>query len=192
MFPYFKRYIMRLDLTLPSAEPELPHGLTWHAWDESLVDTHASVKFLAFQHSADTQIFPNLGSLTGCRLLMRAIRESHEFCAAGTWLINTREGAVGTIQTLLADRMAMIQNVGVIPAYRNRGLASALVLQLIAHVRTLDARRVQLEVSANNVAALKVYRRIGFRLYNTLYRSVDRSVDRSVVDSSIDALGAGI
>jgi ribosomal protein S18 acetylase RimI-like enzyme len=169
---YVKRLVMRLDLSLPSPGAELPNGFTWQAWHDSLIDTHASVKLLAFQHSPDTRLFPNLGSLTGCRLLMRAIRDNQDFCPQATWLINSRDGAVATIQGLVTDGFAMIQNIGVIPAYRNRGLATALLLQLFAGVRTVDATRVQLEVSANNDSARHVYRRIGFRLYNTTYRVI--------------------
>jgi len=60
-----------------------------------------------------------------------------------------------------------ISNVAVLPEYRGRGIAGRLVDTALAHVRSRGGRRVFLQVRSDNVTALSLYRRRGFRTYDT-------------------------
>jgi ribosomal protein S18 acetylase RimI-like enzyme len=170
---YFKRFRMEIDLTTdpPAGPGPLPPPLTWAPWEESLLDRHASAKFESFRDELDTQVFPSLGHPLGCHRLMREIRRKPGFLPEATWLIDGPDGPVATIQGVI-DRgpIGAIQNVGVVRAFRGRGLGQALVLKSLQGFRAAGLERVFLEVTADNEAAVRLYRAIGFRRSRTLYR----------------------
>src|SRR5438552_15787068 len=80
----------------------------------------------------------------------------------------------GTVQGI-RDRNGMwsIQNLGVLPAYRGRGLGSALLLKALDGFRSYGLGRAFLEVTAQNTAAVALYRRLGFRCRKTTYKAVE-------------------
>lgn len=170
---YYKRYRMEIDLTgVPP--PPLPEPFWWVPWDESLIDVHAAVKYQCFRSELDSLVFPCLGDATGCERLMREIRRKPGFLAGATWLIACDQGYVATIQGVM-DRgpMGAIQNVGVIPGYRNQGLGRALVRQALDGFYQAGLQRAYLEVTAENHGAVQLYERIGFTRARTLFKAVD-------------------
>ena len=173
---YYKRFRMEIDLdgSPVASAPALPTCFSWVAWDESLVDRHAEVKFLCFQGEIDACVFPCLGDRQGCQRLMREIRRKPGFLPAATWLIAGPEGYVGTIQGVM-DRgpIGAIQNVGIIPGRRGMGLGRALVAKALAGFYQTGLRRAYLEVTAENQSAVRLYREVGFRRAKTLYKAVD-------------------
>ena len=172
---YFKRYRMELDLRGPlPAVPSLPAGYAWIPWEERLLETHADVKCQCFQNELDSVVFPNLSNRAGCSRLMREICNRPGFCAQSTWLIAQGETYVGTVQGV-ADRLGCggIQNLGVISSYRGKGLGLALLLQALNGFCLAGLAKATLEVTAQNEAAIQMYRRIGFRFRKTLYRMID-------------------
>jgi ribosomal protein S18 acetylase RimI-like enzyme len=179
---YFKRYRMELELQHGWSAPGLPHGYWWLPWHDSLLDVHAEVKSLCFQQDLDSIVFPNLGHLAGCRELMTIIRNRIGFCPAATWLVVRSEGTeydpaggcVGTVQGVLdGSGRGAIQNLGVMPEYRGRGIGRALLLKALVGFASVGATRAMLEVTARNEAAVRMYRTVGFRSKKTLYRGVE-------------------
>ena len=65
--------------------------------------------------------------------------------------------------------------MGVTPAWRGRGLGEALLLQALHGFRSAGLGRGLLEVTAQNEAALRLYRRLGFRRTKTLYKAVSET-----------------
>lgn len=182
---YFKRHRMELPLKPPHAEPELPAGFRWLAWDDSLLALHAEVKYASFHQHEDALVFPSLGTRSGCHDLMNAIRYRPNFCPEATWLVAGPDGAVGTIQGLLDENgFGGIQNLGVVPEYRGHGLGRALLLKALAGFASVGVRRAFLEVTATNEPAVRMYRSVGFRAYKTLYRAVEVPL--------ADAIGVGL
>ncbi|QDV34183.1 GNAT family N-acetyltransferase [Tautonia plasticadhaerens] len=170
---YYKRYRMEIDLGGVSP-PALPSPYTWKPWDDSLVEAHAEVKYLCFRDEIDAQVFPCLGDLAGCRRLMREIRRKPGFLPPATWLIAAPAGFVATIQGVIdREGVGAIQNVGVLPAYRGRGLGRRLVCRALMGFRERGVGRAFLEVTAENVHAVRLYRSLGFRRVKTLYKAVD-------------------
>lgn len=171
---YHKRYRMEWEWNRPLDAPELPPGFVWRPWEDRLVDVHAEVLYLCFRDHMDSQVLPNLGHLRGCQEVMRAIREQPGFCPAATWLIVNDEGAVATVQGILdTTRLGAIQNVGVLAPYRGMGLGEALLIRALRGFLSAGAGRVFLEVTAKNDAALRLYRKHGFRSARTLYKPVE-------------------
>jgi ribosomal-protein-alanine N-acetyltransferase len=60
-----------------------------------------------------------------------------------------------------------INNVAMRPAYRGRGIGTALIHHVLEEGRRLGARRATLEVRASNTAALRLYERLGFYVAGT-------------------------
>lgn len=171
---YFKRHRMELALRPPLPRCELPAGFAWRAWDDSLLDLHAEVKFASFHNETDALVFPSLGTRRGCHDLMAAIRYRPDFCPQATWLLAGPGGYAGTVQGLFDEhRAGGIQNVGVVPGCRGLGLGRALLLRALEGFYSVGVRRTFLEVTATNAAAVHVYRSVGFRAVKTLYRAVE-------------------
>lgn len=74
----------------------------------------------------------------------------------------TREPAGFVIAQLAADE-AEILSVGVATKWQRLGLGRRLIEGLIRAARRAEARRLFLEVSVNNVAALRLYESLDFR-----------------------------
>ena len=48
------------------------------------------------------------------------------------------------------------------PQWRRRGLAEAVLIEMLAQMRSVDVNEVTLEVRSGNVAAQELYRKLGF------------------------------
>ena len=184
---YFKRFRMDVDLQserlLPPgsqmAEQLLPSGYRLVAWHEALLDVHARTKHRCFRGEIDAMVFPCLGNLEGCRRLMQEIRGKPGFLPAATWLVAWGRAPedlewCGTIQGI-TDRSGLgsIQNIGIVPGHRGRGLGTCLIEQALAGFRRSGIRRAFLEVTAENAGAMRLYQRLGFRRTRTVYKAVD-------------------
>ena len=171
---YYKRFRMEIDLDRAITAAVLPRPFAWVPWEESLLEQHAEVKYRSFMGEVDAYVFPCLGDRYGCRRLMSEIRRKSGFLPEATWMIACPEGYVGTVQGV-RDHGAIgaIQNVGVIPSYRGMGLGRALVRRALAGFCLAGLHQAYLEVTAENAAAVRLYREVGFRRAKTLYKAVD-------------------
>ncbi len=178
---YYKRFRMEIRLDqVRLAEPALPDGYEWVAWRPELLERHALAKFESFRDEIDSEVFPCLGDPLSCRSLMSEIVQRATFVPQATWLISCLVAPqqfedCGTIQGLVqTGQWGAVQNVGVAPEHRGRGLGRALVLKSLAGFQGAGVSRVYLDVTARNTAAVQLYRSLGFRLARTTYKSVDR------------------
>jgi [ribosomal protein S18]-alanine N-acetyltransferase len=73
------------------------------------------------------------------------------------------EQTLGLLFAVILGEEAEILTLGVGPWARRRGVARRLLDDLFARARALGARRVVLEVAADNSAALALYEAAGFR-----------------------------
>ncbi len=172
---YFKRYRMECSLNDPlPPTPALPAGYSWVPWDDWLLETHAEVKYQCFVDEVDGIVFANLSCRSGCLHLMREIRQRSGFCAEATWLLVHGDTFCGTIQGV-SDRhgAGCVQNLGIVAEHRGRGLGKALLLQALHAFRRQGMHRAMLDVTAQNKAAVQLYRQLGFRYRKSLYRMVD-------------------
>jgi ribosomal protein S18 acetylase RimI-like enzyme len=172
LISYFKRYRMEVGLAgLP--RPDWPAGFQAVAWRPDLLDAHAEVLCRCFQGEVDSQVFPSLGNRDGCAALMAEIARRRAFIPEATWLLVGPDGACGTVQAL-RERGALgaIQNIGIVPPWRGRRLGKALLLQALRGMYDSGLGRAILEVTANNEAAIRLYRRLGFRRSRVLYKAV--------------------
>jgi ribosomal protein S18 acetylase RimI-like enzyme len=180
---YFRRFCMQVDLRgdwTPASLPPLPDGFELLPWQDSIRESHARAKYESFRDEMDTNIFSCLGNEEGCRRLMRDISFRDGFLPEATWLLVHRSPErktghpCGTIQAIrIGPRVAAIQNVGVTPAFRGRGLGSWLVNVSLEGMRKAQFEFGQLEVTAHNSGAIRLYERLGFRRLKVVHKSTD-------------------
>jgi GNAT superfamily N-acetyltransferase len=172
---WFKRYKMEIGLAdLPA--PTWPAGFHPVAWRPDLLAIHAEVLCQCFHGEVDALVFPSLGNPDGCAGLMAEIVRRRAFIPEATWLLLGPEGACGTVQALRERGvLGAIQNVGIVPAFRGRRLGEALLLQALRGMYESGLGRAVLEVTAHNEAAIRLYRRLGFRRSRVVYKAVPNS-----------------
>jgi ribosomal protein S18 acetylase RimI-like enzyme len=179
----FKRYRMVFNLTR-----ELPPliGLTaddsFLAWRPELLQSHAETKFKSFCDEMDTSIFSCLGRRDGCQRLMADIVGRAGFLPEATWLLihRTNRGTIescGTIQAVQSGPlMATIQNIGIVPKHRGRGLGAALINKSLLGMQGLGFKQGTLEVTAHNLGAIRLYQRMGFVIDRVVYKSAEIAI----------------
>lgn len=59
---------------------------------------------------------------------------------------------------------AFITNVSLLPTWQGQGIATRLMVTCVDHAQQGGFRRIALEVGHDNVAALKLYKKIGFKI----------------------------
>jgi ribosomal protein S18 acetylase RimI-like enzyme len=137
------------------------------------------VLFAAFYGEIDSLVFPSLSCESGCYYLMNEISHKVGFLPGTTWLLTYEGEPCGTVQGIRERRgVGAIQNLGVKPAYRGHGLGEALLARALQGFHQAGLSRAFLEVTAQNDAAIRLYRRLGFRRSKILYKGV---VGRAVV-----------
>jgi len=178
---YFKRYRMEINLLarVPVRTP-VPEGYCLLPWDCSLLDAHAEVKYESFHDTIDANVFPCFTELSGCSRLMSEIVRKPGFVSQATWLAVFSHGKggpveyCGTVQGLRdATGTGAIQNLGVIPGHRGRGLGTVLMDRALRGFRQVGLTRAFLEVTADNVAAIRLYEHLGFAVVRTVFKATE-------------------
>lgn len=177
---YFKRFRMELDIRgLMPPSPPLPAGYELLPYSDQLVRDHASAKFQSFREELDTNVFPCLGRRDGCLHLMREISSRIGFVPEATWLIRyrgdgkVRPTPVGTVQGIEIEQWGAIQNLGIERSHRGIGLGSILLSHAAQGFREAGLRRMHLEVTTDNTAAIRLYERLGFKRSNVVYKACE-------------------
>lgn len=175
---YWKRYRMEFDLQGPLfPEPDVPDGYSLVPWEDRLLNVHAEVKFRSFRTEMDANVFPSLGNRDGCQRLMTEIARRSGFVPEATWLVQhwaegrRRPELCGTIQGVSDSAGGWVQNVGITPSHRGRGLGTILLYHSLAGFQRAGIDRVYLEVTAQNVGACRLYQRLGFRHTKIVYKA---------------------
>ena len=80
-----------------------------------------------------------------------------------TWLVAVENGTVcGYVGSQSVLDSADMMNIAVHPGYRNRGIACALVSELIALLKNKNVISLMLEVRVSNESAINLYKKLGF------------------------------
>lgn len=181
---YFKRYRMEFDLRdWREADQSVPEGYEVLPYASGLLREHAIAKFNSFRQELDADVFPCLSRRDGCLRLMREITSRGDFVAGATWLIRFRQTnpktgviqpyAMGTIQGLSTEGWGAIQNLGIDPAHRGKGLGSILLSKAAAGFRAEGLERMHLEVTTENTGAVRLYERLGFKRSSVVYKAAE-------------------
>lgn len=182
---FIKRFRMQIELAACSdwlmEQPICGDSIEWVPWHPKLVHMHAQVKWESFRQEMDGSVFPSLANREGCRQLMREISIKSTFVPEATWLAIAKEGStkessgrelgVGTIQGLRNGPIhGAIQNIGVVAAWRGRGVGKELIRRSLRGYYLTGCRFVTLEVTTHNFRAIELYKSVGFQTVETLYK----------------------
>jgi len=177
---YFKRFRMELNFDQSRLQvSSIPPGFEMIPFSSDLIGEHASAKHESFKNEMDVNLFPCLGRRDGCLRLMREITSRANFVPEATWLCRYREPvsnlplAIGTIQGLEIDGWGSIQNIGISPTHRGHGLGSLLIEHAARGFKSVGLRRMHLEVTTDNTAAIRLYERIGFKRAEVIYKATE-------------------
>jgi ribosomal protein S18 acetylase RimI-like enzyme len=176
---YFKRFRMEIDLRGRRIDTlSVPAGYRLVGWTPERLNIHAETKFHSFRHEIDADVFNCLGDLDGCYRLMHEIASKDGFLPEATWLAAYVAGGAmeycGTIQGIRAsNKYGGIQNVGIMPAHRGRGIGTSLIVAALVGFQQVGLPRAYLEVTAQNERAVRLYKRLGFQRTKTLFKAVE-------------------
>lgn len=176
MSVFFKRYRMQVELPCRIGERKSDDGVELLAWHPKLLGSHALAKWESFRNEMDGSVFPCLADREGCRQLMRDIATKNTFVPEATWLAVECPGTelevpLGTIQGLRTGTVhGAIQNIGVVPGARGRGIGRELIRRALLGFQAAGCRSVSLEVTIHNLAAIGLYRSIGFVRTETVFK----------------------
>ncbi|SMP56096.1 hypothetical protein SAMN06265222_10586 [Neorhodopirellula lusitana] len=180
---YFRRYRMELKLDSFDASWDQERletaGYSLVSFDEGLIREHAQAKFQSFRCEMDADVFPCLGRRDGCLLLMREISARATFVPGATWLVRYQERPggrtmpVATVQGIEQDGWGAIQNLGVIPEHRGRGLGRLLMQRAATGFQAAGLSKMNLEVTTANTSAVRLYEQLGFSRAKVVYKACE-------------------
>lgn len=89
--------------------------------------------------------------------------ESELYNPLSVWLVAVEDGqVVGYVGSQAVIDEADMMNIAVLPEYRGHGIAAALIGALTDTLRERGVTALSLEVRASNLAAISLYRKLGF------------------------------
>jgi ribosomal protein S18 acetylase RimI-like enzyme len=178
---HFRRYRMEIDLVaLDLRWPRLPLEYSLFPWNPACLEAHGLVKYHSFRDEIDSSVFPCFNELAGCQRLMHDIAAKPGFLPRSTWLAayvgpaGDRCDYCGTVQGVRDPAgLGAIQNLGITPEHRGRGLGTFLLFRALDGFREAGLVRAYLEVTADNTQAVHLYQRLGFCTAKTVYKVAD-------------------
>ena len=96
----------------------------------------------------------------------QSLRESFAKPDAHFFVAREEQRIIGYISAEIIIDEGYIMNIAVIPGFRGRGVGKALVRHMIEHFKN-DLKFITLEVRASNVAAISLYKKLGFEYVGT-------------------------
>ena len=85
----------------------------------------------------------------------------------------------GTIQGLrVGPVLGAIQNIGVVPDWRGRGLGKELIRRALGGFLDTGCRTVSLEVTTHNLSAIGLYQSVGFEIAETVFKYCYLNIQR--------------
>jgi len=111
-------------------------------------------------------------------------REMRAFLRVGTAVV--AENRLGRVVAFLAAAKNRVVTVDVLPEYRRRGIARALMDAAEARMRAAGAPQVLLEVGVRNRAAQALYRSLGYTRVKRLTNYYPNGSDAWLMEKRLD------
>ena len=183
----FTRYRMRIALdSWKCPLIQLPIGFEMVPWSTNLIQKHSEAIYRSFKDSIDAKYFVTFTQQSRCEDFMRYLVHNSGFLPSATWLLREKTGSgaarllhlpgsyklAGTIQGLInQDFVGAIQNVGILPEYRGRGLSKLLLYYCLWGYQQAGLKAAQLEVTQTNEVAINLYKKIGFQVTEVIEKA---------------------
>ena len=183
----FTRYKMRISLdSWKCPLIQLPAGFEMVPWSTNLIQKHSEAIYRSFKDSIDAKYFVTFTQQSRCEDFMRYLVHNSGFLPSATWLLREKTGSgaarllhlpgssklAGTIQGLINQEfIGAIQNVGILPEYRGRGLSKLLLYYCLWGYQQAGLKIAQLEVTQTNEVAINLYKKIGFQVTEVIEKT---------------------
>ena len=154
----FEELVMRRDLDQPLPAAPIPSDLTLSNWQPDLAEKFFQAYELAFRER------PGFPGLIADEWISGVTGDDY----VPEWTLLALAGDVpagfiiGTIVLSARPPGGYISQIGVIPAQRRRGLASALMVEAMRRMQSAGIPWTELAVHLNNPGAIQAYQRSGF------------------------------
>ncbi len=144
---------------------ELAAGYEIVPWDEMYADAAASIVHEAFKTSPDALFDPRFLSVEGARDVVEKITKDiyAQFLPEASSVLLYGADAVGVCFMNLSGTAANIPIVAIEPEHQGKGLSGALLRHSMRVALTLPITEINVTTATDTNAALKMYRRAGFR-----------------------------
>lgn len=121
-------------------------------------------EMLTLMYQVDNEFSPPLSQKRNIDLYVdKIIKNAVVFCI---WDQESLVGFVALYCNNLIDKIAYITMVAVHTQYRNKGLASNLIVSAINYAKKVGFKKIQLEAYKSNFVAEKLYQKLGFSVAN--------------------------
>jgi mycothiol synthase len=154
----FEELVMKRDLLLPLVDHPLPQEVTIANWQPGLAEQFFQAYHASFRER------PGFPGFSATEWIGQVTENDHK----PEWsLLMHIDGepvgfVIGNIDLTDEPPGGYIGQIGVIPAQRRRGLASALLVETMRRMREDGANSALLAVHINNPGAIEAYSRLGF------------------------------
>ena len=125
-----------------------------------LSNTASVAEIAAHLACCDTRFVPPLSGRT--EIPAYAVKIAGHANRYEAWAGDCLVGLVAAYGNDPLQRMAYVTSVSVLSAWAGQGIAATLLARCLEHAKALGLRGVQLEVAADNAAAIRLYRKHGF------------------------------
>jgi mycothiol synthase len=154
----FEELVMERDLGIPLPELAMLQDVTFHTWTPDLAD-----KFYQAYHAAFKER-PGFPGWSAAEWISQVTE--NDLILEWTLLASFRDEpagfVIGTIDLTTDPAGGYIWQIGVVPARRRVGIASALLVETMRRMQREGAASALLGVHTNNPGAIETYARLGF------------------------------
>lgn len=164
-FTALERMIMSvaLDGDLPGCP--LPPAYELSAWEDHYLERVAQLFYDANRDAVDARIYPQFRTLDETLRMVEAIRDggAGPFVEEASGIVLHGRMLCGAIMLVCPEPgQGFVVIVAIAPAYQGRGVGRALLARTLAAARKAGIQTVELTVTEGNLAAVSLYRRLGF------------------------------
>jgi ribosomal protein S18 acetylase RimI-like enzyme len=166
----FERLLMKRNTTVPPPCGKKSTRCRLEPWHERHIESAAAALWLSHIGHIDNQISDQYRSFAGAlRFVQELVRfpGSATFCPASSYVAfdqDTRQVAGVCLAVQVADQVAHIAELCVIPQSRGSGVGYELLHQSITSLGSTGAQRISLTVTASNDRAIRLYSGFGFHV----------------------------
>jgi GNAT superfamily N-acetyltransferase len=134
-------------------------------WDESYTDAAAKIAHEAFKDSPDALFDPRFKSVQGTRdVVEKIVKDVYaKFLPGATSVLLYQNKPVGVCFMNLSGAAANIPIIAIVPEHQRKGLSTPLLHWSMGNALTLPLAEINVTTATNTLAALKMYRRAGFK-----------------------------
>jgi ribosomal protein S18 acetylase RimI-like enzyme len=160
-----RRARMERSLEVPIPEPAGPEGCSLGAPVLQEANGLMSVIYHGYFSEIDGYLFPDITAVCSSGALFRELLSSRSISRSASVVAKMKGYPCGCILALSGEdrRYGLIGVVAVVPHMRRRGIARAMLLEVMRRLKDHDYKQAALAVTLENRRAVSLYESLGFK-----------------------------